>query len=602
MLKSDHLYPKRQHRPGSGKGQASSSPMPVRRRQEYDASVNCGSDEVYKTLDKDMKRQREMKKHLMEIYENTASLFNSETMMEGLREIMTETKVDYLGRVAANRSKLESEECPIVIAGETSGGKSSLINLLIGEEILPYSVLQKTVAICCLHHSDEKYIIYERSGITIKNDFEQDSLAKTLNAKLDALMEDDNIKLIDVYWPIALLKNQVNVILVDTPGLGDNEEMVDILLKYLPNAVAFIYVINTANAGGIENNKILRILERQLSLERNGESFYDISSTIFVCNKWDQVPAKEDEKVMKYIQHKLTECMALANKRIDIDKQVLRFSASKALVKLMDHNEHTEDFDNLLKNIMVLVPSCLERKCIQLYSWLRKSLLENMYQTASTHLRYAWTPLNERRKLQKDVGKRLDKLRVKCKEVREKMEKEGNDFCINIAKKLHRYLHSKEVTKRLSTWDENLPPSRCDNLVEDIEKAIKEKIGLEIGFWQTNEDDFQNSLRNFKADCSKMYGNLQNEIETVRLMMEGAGRIGDLPKIDKEEEKGFFDFLFGGMGVGKKVAAAITSPLWVPIALVIGMVAIPVIGIGGMIKAFAKDAICAIDNLTLRKE
>lgn len=75
--------------------------------------------------------------------------------------------------------------------------------------------------------------------------------------------------------------------------------------------------------------KILRILAKQISLEKEGETVFDIASTIFVCNKWDQVPNKEDEQVMKFIQNKLEECMKLANKTINMDKQVLRFSAAQ---------------------------------------------------------------------------------------------------------------------------------------------------------------------------------------------------------------------------------------------------------------------------------
>ena len=58
-----------------------------------------------------------MKKHLMEIYDNTSSLFDPETILDGLREIIVETKMNYREKIITNRSKLVSEECPIVVAG-----------------------------------------------------------------------------------------------------------------------------------------------------------------------------------------------------------------------------------------------------------------------------------------------------------------------------------------------------------------------------------------------------------------------------------------------------------------------------------------------------
>lgn len=99
--------------------------------------------------------------------------------------------------------------CSLTFSGETSAGKSTLINLLIGEEILPYSVLHKTTAICCLHHSATKRLVYDESGHRIEHHLDKSFLAKALSKMLDEIMENTTIKLIDIYWPIVLLENQV---------------------------------------------------------------------------------------------------------------------------------------------------------------------------------------------------------------------------------------------------------------------------------------------------------------------------------------------------------------------------------------------------------
>ena len=38
--------------------------------------------------------------------------------------------------------------------------------------------------------------------------------------------------------------------IVDSPGIGESTIMDDIVKEYLPEAFAFIYVINSENAGG----------------------------------------------------------------------------------------------------------------------------------------------------------------------------------------------------------------------------------------------------------------------------------------------------------------------------------------------------------------
>lgn len=48
------------------------------------------------------------------------------------------------------------------------------------------------------------------------------------------------------------------MLIVDTPGIGpDNPELTERLYQYLPKALAFIYVINTPNAGGIQSDRVM---------------------------------------------------------------------------------------------------------------------------------------------------------------------------------------------------------------------------------------------------------------------------------------------------------------------------------------------------------
>ena len=49
---------------------------------------------------------------------------------------------------------------------------------------------------------------------------------------------------------------QKGVVIVDSPGIGESELMDEEVVKYLPEAFAFIYVIKTDNAGGVQKDRV----------------------------------------------------------------------------------------------------------------------------------------------------------------------------------------------------------------------------------------------------------------------------------------------------------------------------------------------------------
>ena len=53
-----------------------------------------------------------------------------------------------------------------------------------------------------------------------------------------------------------------NIIIVDTPGIGDRdqESVAKLMMDYIPKALAFVFVLNVANAGGIQQDRVFNCL------------------------------------------------------------------------------------------------------------------------------------------------------------------------------------------------------------------------------------------------------------------------------------------------------------------------------------------------------
>ena len=51
-------------------------------------------------------------------------------------------------------------------------------------------------------------------------------------------------------------ESQEGIVIVDSPGVGEYAEVSEVVIQYLPRAFAFIYVINCANAGGVQKDRV----------------------------------------------------------------------------------------------------------------------------------------------------------------------------------------------------------------------------------------------------------------------------------------------------------------------------------------------------------
>ena len=55
---------------------------------------------------------------------------------------------------------------------------------------------------------------------------------------------------------LAVCVFQKGIVIIDSPGIGESDIMDEIVTRYLPQAFAFIYVINSANAGGVQKDRV----------------------------------------------------------------------------------------------------------------------------------------------------------------------------------------------------------------------------------------------------------------------------------------------------------------------------------------------------------
>ena len=87
---------------------------------------------------------------------------------------------------------------------------------------------------------------------------------------------------------------------------------------------------------------------RNISLERQGE--LPSKCALFVCNKWDQVPGKEENEVKNHVIKKLLRCWP----GVEPESQIIHMSTTKAS-KAQGHGYITNEFSNLMNGLRLMV-------------------------------------------------------------------------------------------------------------------------------------------------------------------------------------------------------------------------------------------------------
>lgn len=219
-------------------------------------------------------------------------------------------------------SRIDHNEFRITIVGEFSSGKSTLIDALIGKDLLPHSTSETTATLTYIHSiehghpKENKAEICYSDGKTKLVDFS--TLKEYVTAFSKTVDVFTSIEYVDIYVHIENFDN--NIVIVDTPGLNGTNHYEDRTLQEIAKADASIFVFSPAGIKATEQS----FMKEELLKHQN--SFF------FVMNRIDDLRKTEGETV----EAKLKELAKdISDRFFDGKKEVTNIygiSALKALV------------------------------------------------------------------------------------------------------------------------------------------------------------------------------------------------------------------------------------------------------------------------------
>lgn len=183
--------------------------------------------------------------------------------------------------------KVIETELVVPVIGAFSAGKSSLLNSLIGSDVLPVGIAPETELATELRYSSEPHLL------AIRPDGMQERLpVEALSSINRRSSEFSHLRL---YLDSEALKTIAPLVLVDMPGFGSSLENHNKAISYyLPRGVHFIVLTS------IEDGNITQSMLRKLDELKT----YDTEFT-FLISKCDLRATNQVEEVQSYIDDQL---------------------------------------------------------------------------------------------------------------------------------------------------------------------------------------------------------------------------------------------------------------------------------------------------------
>lgn len=252
----------------------------------------------------------------------------------------------------------------VLVIGEFKRGKSTLLNAMLGDDILPRKVTESTAVVTLIQYGDAPQV-----RVVFDNGQPDEVLGlPEFRQRYELTMEDsedreaamDRFSHVDhavLSYPIDLCRHRIE--LVDSPGLGAHQTRTLRTQKFLPNADAIVFVLNAQQFLGEDESHFLESILLPLGLR----------NIFFIINGWNLIDEsvihpedaeRERANLDEHIRRRLTPFCVIGGRDLSAERifRVNALGALKArmrrppLASLLEES-HVPAFEESLQRFLV---------------------------------------------------------------------------------------------------------------------------------------------------------------------------------------------------------------------------------------------------------
>jgi predicted GTPase len=200
-----------------------------------------------------------------------------------------------LVRFRVLRRRLETQHLQLAVLGQFKRGKSTFINALLGDNLLPTGVIPLTAVPTFIAWRTEPLIVVHFKTESRTEEFTVHTTDEIRNLLFRFVAEEANpenrlgVDRVDLFYPANILAD--GTVMIDTPGVGSTlQHNTEAALQVLPECDAALFVISADPPITEVELDYLHRLKRKTA------------SVFFILNKADYLRPGERRSVVDFVQ------------------------------------------------------------------------------------------------------------------------------------------------------------------------------------------------------------------------------------------------------------------------------------------------------------
>lgn len=476
---------------------------------------------------------------------------------QAINRLEIDTLNDKLTKTETN---LKNSAFRVMVIGDFNAGKSTLLNGMLGDLVLPTDVLECTAVITEIKYSVDKYAILHFKNpipkeidynfitpkakahiqkyngknvpsLKLKIDEIDDFLViqrdeETMEAK-DAVNESP-FERMELFWPCKICEEGVEII--DSPGLNATESKEKITVDYLGKIDSLIFILSALRPCS----------KNEMEFVENKLQAMGFEHTFFVVNRLNMVNGNRKETAEEARRKVLLDCRnKLRSKTKFGDAGVIAVNAYGA-EQGRNQNDAKMIAESGINEFESQMATFLSRergkiKLMHPTKELRNTLLEVLTNIIPVKLKMYEMSVESVQKKYNEIKPQLERLEIRKKQVTAKMNNRISEKQQDIKRLIReRYM---EIADNLSGWIDNIEVTKGFNLFKPKESSkailaeLVEKlepfIANEHKTWNETElkpyverlisvfnDDFETNLKVICAEIDELKLSISTEMSS----------------------------------------------------------------------------------------